>query len=176
MRKLLAAAILITSVAWSVGAQQDQRPTFRTGTTAVSVDVVVRDQTGAVVRGLTAADFTVFEDGKPQKIDTFSFQEIADQPRTPLDTSTSILASVGERLKEEVQRTAGAAPAATATVSEQEASELAGRRLVVLLFDISSMQPEDVQRAVDSGMKYARETMAASDHRRSSDRSCTRGT
>jgi VWFA-related protein len=155
---------LVASVAWSVRAQQDQRPTFRTGTTTVSVDVVVRDQSGAVVRGLTAADFTVLEDGKPQKIDTFSFQEITDQPRTPLDTSTSILASVGERLKEEVQKAAGTAPAAAAAaVSEEEASELAGRRLVVLLFDVSSMQPEDVQRAVDSGMKYAKETMAASD-------------
>jgi len=163
VRTLTAAAILVAAVAWSVRAQQDQRPTFRTGTTTVSVDVVVRDQTGAVVRGLTAADFTVLEDGKPQKIDTFAFQEITDQPRPPLDTSTSILASVGERLKEEVQRTAGAVPAVAAAVSEQEASELAGRRLVVLLFDISSMQPEDVQRAVDSGMKYAKDTMAASD-------------
>jgi VWFA-related protein len=156
--------ILAASIAWSVGAQQDQSPTFRTGTITVSVDVVVRDQTGAVVRGLTAADFTVLEDGKPQKIDTFTFQEITDQPRKPLET-TSILAGVEERLQEEVQRAAGAAPSTTAaaTVSEAEASDLAGRRLVVLLFDISSMQPEDVQRAVDSGMKYARESMSAAD-------------
>src|SRR5687767_9526872 len=45
--------------------------------TVVSVDVVVRDASGNVVRGLTANDFAVSEDGKPQKIDTFSFQEIA---------------------------------------------------------------------------------------------------
>jgi VWFA-related protein len=56
-----------------------------------------------------------------------------------------------------------ALPTAASNVSEGQASDLLGRRLVVLLFDISSMQPEDVQRAVDSGMKYAKESMAASD-------------
>ena len=34
--------------------------------------------------------------------------------------------------------------------------ELAGRRLIVLLFDISSMQPDDVQRAVDSAHEVRR--------------------
>ena len=40
---------------------------------------------------------------------------------------------------------------------------LAGRRLIVLLFDVSSMQPEDVQRAVDSARKFVKEQMAAAD-------------
>ena len=40
---------------------------------------------------------------------------------------------------------------------------LAGRRLIVLLFDIASMQPEDVQRAVDSASKYVDTTMTAAD-------------
>lgn len=154
------AAVLAASIAWPVIAQ-DQPPTFKVGNTTVSVDVVVRDRSGAIVRGLTAADFTVIEDGRPQKIDAFSFQEIKDQPPKPLET-TSILAGVEERLKEEVQRSAGAAPTATATPPEPVA-DLLGRRLVVLLFDISSMQPEEVQRAVDSATKYAHDTMAASD-------------
>ena len=41
--------------------------------------------------------------------------------------------------------------------------EVAGRRLIVLLFDISSMQPEDVQRAVDSATKYVNEKMSPVD-------------
>ena len=40
---------------------------------------------------------------------------------------------------------------------------LAGRRLITLLFDISSMQPEDVQRAVDSATKYVDEKMTPAD-------------
>ena len=41
--------------------------------------------------------------------------------------------------------------------------ELAGRRLIVLLFDTSSMQPEDVQRAIDSANKYVSEQMSPAD-------------
>jgi VWFA-related protein len=40
---------------------------------------------------------------------------------------------------------------------------LAGRRLMVLLFDVSSMQPEDVQRAVDSARKFVNEQMSSAD-------------
>ena len=40
---------------------------------------------------------------------------------------------------------------------------IAGRRLITLLFDVSSMQPDDVQRAVDSAQKYVDEKMSAAD-------------
>ena len=40
---------------------------------------------------------------------------------------------------------------------------LAGRRLITLLFDVSSMQPEDVQRAVDSANKYVDKQMSPAD-------------
>src|SRR5688500_95004 len=60
--------------------QPPDAPRFESaaGVTIVSVDVVVRDSAGNVVRGLTAKDFVVSEDGKPQTIATFSFQEISD--------------------------------------------------------------------------------------------------
>ncbi len=55
----------------------------------VLTNVVVRDKrTGAVVRGLTAKDFTVLENGKPQTIQTFDFQSI-DQA-TPLNEAIII--------------------------------------------------------------------------------------
>ena len=50
----------------------------------VLTNVIVRDKhTGAVVRGLTAKDFTVLENGKPQTIQTFDFQSI--DAATPLN-------------------------------------------------------------------------------------------
>ena len=45
--------------------------TLRTTTRLVNLTVVVRDRGGAPVRGLTAADFTVLDEGKPQKIRVF---------------------------------------------------------------------------------------------------------
>jgi VWFA-related protein len=151
------AALLATSAPL---AAQQAPPVFRSSTQVVSVDVIVRDGAGNVVRGLTAADFTVTEDGKPQQIQTFTFQEIADRPARGLQNA-DVLGGVEERLRQEVQRSAGAAAAPAAAPVSSDA--FAGRRMLVLLFDISSMQPEDVQRAVDSAQDYVNGRMTASD-------------
>jgi VWFA-related protein len=44
---------------------------FRSGTSLVEVDVVVLDGEGRFVPGLQAGDLTLFEDGRPQKIEQF---------------------------------------------------------------------------------------------------------
>ena len=62
-------------VAGAIGVQA-QKPTFQTSVNLVDVDVSVRDAQGHFVTGLTAADFEVFEDGKPQTIQTFSYIEL----------------------------------------------------------------------------------------------------
>ena len=144
-------------------ARQDQAPVFRTGTSLVSVDVVVRDASGEVVRGLSAADFTITEDGRPQQIQTFTFQEIAREPPAASPVAApALLVDLEERLLEEVQR-AAVAPAPASAGGRIPADAFAGRRLLVLVFDLSSLQPEDVQRAVDSAVEYVNGQMDASD-------------
>nr|MDQ3071621.1 VWA domain-containing protein [Acidobacteriota bacterium] len=56
--------------------QAQQRPTFRGGARFVRVDVFPTGKDGKPIEGLTAADFEVFEDGKPQAIDTFDFVRV----------------------------------------------------------------------------------------------------
>ena len=68
-----AMAIALISRAGPVAAQQ---PTFQTTVNFVDVDVTVADAQGNFVSGLTADDFEVFEDGKPQTIQTFSYIEL----------------------------------------------------------------------------------------------------
>ncbi|MDQ3170777.1 MAG: VWA domain-containing protein [Acidobacteriota bacterium] len=46
-------------------------PTFRSTAALIEVDVIVRDRNGKFVGGLTADDFEVFEDGKPQPVQQF---------------------------------------------------------------------------------------------------------
>jgi VWFA-related protein len=115
------------------------------------------------VRGLTASDFTVLEDGKPQQIETFTFQQIDDTPAGGATPAPALLADLEAKVRDDLQR-AGAATAAAAPASEPlSASTVAGRRLIVLLFDVSSMAPEDVQRAVDSANDYVEKQMSAAD-------------
>jgi VWFA-related protein len=183
MRRLrtFLASIVAAAVFAAFPSAQQPRPVFRTNTQLVSVDVIVRDNAGAVVRGLTAKDFEVTEDGKPQEIRSFSFEEIADHP-TGIETA-DLLAGAKDKLAEQIKTQAPAAasegrresprsgdPSAQrggetkgAPPSEVKLDALAGRRLIVLLFDISSMQPEDVQRAVDSASAFVQQKMTPAD-------------
>src|SRR5688572_31006721 len=71
-------------------AQAPQTPplpevTFKVEVNYVEEDVRVVDRDGNFVRGLKQEDFQVFEDGKPQKVQTFGMVDIPNtRPRKPL--------------------------------------------------------------------------------------------
>jgi VWFA-related protein len=163
---LILTAVILTATATSTTpfAQQSQ-PVFRSRLNLVSVDVIVRDKSGTVVRNLTASDFEIKEDGRPQDITNFNFEEITDKAVHELQ-SADLLAGVEEKLAEEGKH---AAPTSTTAARSAEtptpmtSEMLAGRRLMTIVFDVSSMQPEDVQRAVDSANKYVEEKMSPAD-------------
>ena len=51
--------------------------TIRVKSEIVLTNVVVRDKkTGEVVKGLKASDFTILENGKPQTIASFDYQNV----------------------------------------------------------------------------------------------------
>ena len=75
-------------------------PVFGASTAAVVVDVVVRDKKGKLVRDLTAADFTVLEDGAPQSVESVrvvdnapAAEEAAAGPVSPAPAGTPAAAS-----------------------------------------------------------------------------------
>lgn len=157
--RVLVAAFLVT---WSIrpaAQQQPPAPVFRANLAMVSVDVIVRDRAGKIVRGLTEKDFELVEDGRPQEVRTFTFAEIKEGPSTVV--SVDLLAGLEEKV---LAATSGAAvPVAAAAPVPMRSEDLAGRRLMILLFDTSSMEPEDVQRSVDSAREYVATQMSASD-------------
>lgn len=154
--RLFVASVALLASAVAPSAQQ---PTFRASRDLISIDVVVRDRMGNIVRGLTASDFDVREDGTTQHIETFSFQEINGQGIPAREVN--LLTGVEAQFNASSGGVAKATPPASTTELSPDA--LVGRRLVLLLFDVSSMQPEDVQRAVDSATKYVNEQMGPED-------------
>ena len=69
---VLLTAVLAADPALALQAPAQAPPTFAIGTSAVAVDVVVRDKKGRLVKNLTAADFEVVEDGAKQQIESFT--------------------------------------------------------------------------------------------------------
>jgi VWFA-related protein len=164
---LIVLAAVLFAIAWSPRLTASQggsqpKPTFKSGLDMVIVNVVVRDKDGNPVRGLTLKDFTVLEDGKPQAISTFDFEE--------LDTvATTTAGPALPSLKEELKTAAAAVrpgdkPAPKPTAPEpRPAISVKDKRLMVLFFDLSSMQPEDVGRAAESARKYITDQLSPAD-------------
>jgi VWFA-related protein len=121
----------------------------------VRVTVVVRDKTGALVRGLKREDFTITEDGKAQTIEAFEFESLPTEP-APEPEETAPAPRV-------LKPRPGAAPPAPPAGAGTDPGALGGRRLVVLLFDTNGMEPEQLERSVASARTYVDTRMTASD-------------
>jgi VWFA-related protein len=165
----LAGVAIVAPVAPLVSAP-DQQVSFRANTTLVRVDVVVRDKDGQPIRGLKSSDFIVTEDGKAQEVTSFDFEEIATERLPQMANAATVLSL--EQLQSAAQRSAastvvaprsGAPGAAPAPITPAAPEDLPGRRLIVLLFDTSSMQAEEVDRAIKSANKYLDEQMTVAD-------------
>jgi VWFA-related protein len=102
-RLVAAVAALLAALAMPLPAQQPppatppaqqpppvdpNQPAFRAGINAVRVDVIVTDRQGNPVADLKQTDFEVFEDNKPQTVETFRLVKI-DQTTVPVYASRS---------------------------------------------------------------------------------------
>ena len=148
-------ALLIVALPVPSAPETVQSPTFESGVALVRVTVVVRDKTGALVRGLKREDFTITEDGKPQTIEAFEFESLPTEP-APEPEETAPAPRV---LKPRPGAATPPPPAGAGT----EPGALGGRRLVVLLFDTNGMEPEQLERSVASARTYVDTRMTASD-------------
>jgi VWFA-related protein len=78
---LVAAGAALAASLSTLGASAQQRPpAFRSGVDLVMLDVTALDRDRRPIRGLTAADFTVLEDGRPRPVAAFSSVEAEETP------------------------------------------------------------------------------------------------
>jgi len=147
--------IVLVVVVGLLASPTAQQPAFRTNVDLVVVDVVVRDKSGAPVKGLTANDFEIREDNRPQQIVSFNVEEITTTPPKAQPIPQVLIAGA--------QTPDKPAPAADVGATPVRREDLAGRRLIVLLFDLSSMQPEDLERAGRAAADYVDKQMVDAD-------------
>src|SRR5467141_807075 len=151
MFSIFTTAGLLLQAAAPAMAQQTGQAESRIQITSelVLVNVVAHDKKGNLVRDLKKGDFTLFEDGKKQEISSFDFENVDE-----LQTAGAAEATVS-----------GAAAGALLRAGKQAAPPLDARdrRLMLLFFDFSAMEPEQIDRSVDAAKKFVEAKMQPAD-------------
>jgi Ca-activated chloride channel family protein len=93
---VVCALALVVWPAGSLRAQQDPRLTFRADVARVTLNVVVRDQRGRPLTGLTLSDFQVFDEDQAVAVSDFQTDETPVSVALLVDTSGSM--RIGDRL------------------------------------------------------------------------------
>ena len=152
---VIAAALLLLQATAPVLAEQTGRAgvnqaRIEVTTELVLVNVVAHDKKGNLVRDLKKGDFTLFEDGKKQEISTFDFENVDELAAAgTAEATVSGAAEQGTLL-----RSGKKAPASL---------DARDRRLILLFFDFSAMEPEQIDRSVEAAKKFVGAKMQPAD-------------
>jgi VWFA-related protein len=115
--------------------------------------VVVKDKQGKPIEGLTANDFTLTEDGVPQKIRYCEYQLL---PASPLPIPPTPSREENIKIYNRLARTQ-IAP------EQQSSANYKNKRLLAMYFDMSAMPPGDQLRALSAAEKFIRTQITAVD-------------
>jgi len=127
-----------------------QIPTFSTTTNLVVVNVTVVDRNGKPVENLTKNDFELYEDGKLQTLQSVDFERLNNSVLPPINETR-------ERSSSPPQLPTNSAPSGPASARYQD------RRLIVMLFDFSSMQAAEQMRSKQAAIRFLTSQMSTSD-------------
>jgi len=122
---------------------QEEPLRFRVDSNLVILHVTARDRSGQTIAGLKQEDFMVSEDGQPQAIRLFEFQQLSSAPLPPLPAGTQALPD-------------RATPA-------QTGARHPDRRLIVLFFDLSGLDAPAQIRARNAAADFLSRELTASD-------------
>jgi VWFA-related protein len=145
----LVATLFVPALPAQNAAQKEQPFRIKVTSELVLVNVVVRDKQGQAVRSLKRDDFTVLEDNKPQNISSFDFENIESATALPAGGPSQTVLN-------------GKKPT-TAEPAEQPNEVLRDHRLLVLFFDLTGMEPEEIDRAANAAQKYVDQQMSPAD-------------
>jgi len=130
------------------------RPTFTIDTSVVIVNVTVLDHDGNPVPNLKAADFELYEDGKLQKLQAVDYQKLTATVLPPVTATPTAPPPEPKGYNPDAEKNA---------LKSSLLSKYQDRRLMVMLFDFSSMQPAEQIRARNSAIKFLTSQMTTSD-------------
>src|SRR5581483_6224512 len=161
MHKISFALVLVLLA--SLGAQQPPATapaaqgqsggvTFSSTTQLVVETVVVKDKNGKALEGLTAKDFLVTEDGKPQNVAFCEFQKIEETPAGAAPAPPTV-------------PTVKVDPVTRTQIAAEKPGDIRyrDRRLMAIYFDMTAMPVPDQVRALEAAQKFIKSQMGKQD-------------
>jgi VWFA-related protein len=148
--KAAAVVLVLVLLSSTLPSQEQSEYVFHVQSDLVLVNVTVRDKNGNFVRGLKPENFTILEDNKPQKILSFDVENVDALPSLDV-TQTKPLPAPANGQPSPAPSTANTA------------AQFKDRRLIVLFFDLSAMEPDEIDHAVTSAEHYVDSQMAPAD-------------
>jgi VWFA-related protein len=114
----------------------------------VLIDVRVTDKSGKPILGLKPEQFSLTEDGHPQKISSLDYNDIEGIEKAGVGNAYPIVVPMG-----------------TVPPPKPESVRAAVRdhRLIVLYFDLTALHPDDLLRSQEAAQNYVREQMSPAD-------------
>lgn len=150
---LLTHALLAQQIGTNKSEEKGTGFTIQVKSQLVVETVVVKDKQGKPIDGLTAKNFTLTEDGVPQKI-RYCEQQTLPTDAAPLPASRSN----DEQIK--IYKHLARTQLSTETAGQ---SQFKDHRLLAFYFDMSAMRPEEQQRALFAAQKFIRTQMTPVD-------------
>ena len=122
--------------------------TIRSSVNMVLIDARVTDKSGKPILGLKPEQFSLTEDGHPQKISALDYNDIEAIERADIRSAAPIVVPMG-----------------TVPPPKPEAVRTAVRdhRLIVLFFDLTALHPDDLLRAQEAARNYIDKQMSPAD-------------
>ena len=120
--------------------------TIRSAVDLVEIDVQVTDRNGKPIKGLNQAQFTISEDGKTQNVSTFEYSDIEKIEIAAAAEQTPITIPLG-----------------TVASPETIKAQVRDHRMIVLFFDMTSLESADLLRSTRAAEKFLREQMTPAD-------------
>jgi VWFA-related protein len=124
----------------------NQKGAIRAAVNLVEVDVDVTDRDGKLVKGLRQDQFSIAEDGKDQKISAFDYYDVEKIEKADAAEAAPITIPIGS-----------VAP------TEEVRQQMRDRRMIVLFFDLTSLQPNDLTRSTLAAKQFLSRQMTPAD-------------
>jgi VWFA-related protein len=148
-------AIVVSLMCLIAAALQAQQATFKSSAHLVVQTVSVKDKNGKPIKGLSAKDFVVTENGQPQDIAFIEYQEL-DQAPPAGDPTTRAVSPPAIGTVEPIT-----SPLVSAPLPGDQ--RFRGRRLLVLYIDLYNMPFFDQLRVYENASKFVDSQMTPAD-------------